>query len=284
MNSIISLINSLNNKAIKEILISKNMIGQGHAKKVYKIPNSPDFVLATIKQTFDSNGTFLPFVLKQDLFNGANYGQVVAESPSGLIIMKRVPGHEYGVSDWFNKLLSFINDHNTLSPSDAFIFYKQVKNAASHPINSYKCLALQLKALAEQYIRIDSGNPNNLIIDRKRHSFCIIDFDNPQEFKADQIEYSKSINGVLDMPCLLLDVNLHTEWLALLAQKWQKDYIYQSKILIKKCYDAAIAVGLNTSPDCTISYIMKLATVVPNWNCWQQYLKFAELYNLPKTR
>ena len=87
-----NLLKKLDDKTIKEIIISEKLLGKGHYKNVFLIPNFPDFVLAVIRNLYDPEKSVKPFVIKRDLFPGQNFGQSVAESSSGLIIMKRVYG------------------------------------------------------------------------------------------------------------------------------------------------------------------------------------------------
>ena len=271
-----NLLKKLDDKTIKEIIISEKLLGKGHYKNVFLIPNFPDFVLAVIRNLYDPEKSVKPFVIKRDLFPGQNFGQSVAESSSGLIIMKRVSGFSHGVQDWPSKI-KIAHSGELLSTTDAIYFYNQIKKLVLFPIKAYETFAMQLKKLADKNIRIDAINPNNLLINDKDYSILIIDFDTtskPDDFSG----CPNPVNSLYDMYCLLLDSKLHCYWINSLSDDLRKDFIENCKKIIKKCKTAAISVGLNINPDSTNYFFKTLSKNHPRLKLWKDYEAFINLY------
>jgi serine/threonine protein kinase len=271
-----NLLKKLDDKTIKEIIISEKLLGKGHHKNVFLIPNFPDFVLAVIKNLYDPEKSVKPFVIKRDLFPGQNFGQSVAESSSGLIIMKRVSGISHGVQDWPSKV-EIAHSGEPLSTTDAIYFYNQIKKLVLFPIQTYETFAMQLKKFADKNIRIDAINPNNLLINNKDYSIHIIDFDTTS--KPDDLSGCPTpVNSLYDMYCLLLDSKLHCYWIKSLPDDLRKDFIENCKKIIKKCKTAAISVGLNINPDSTNYFFKTLSKKHPRLKLWKDYEAFINLY------
>ena len=269
-------IKGLDESTIKSILVSKNVIGEGNSKKCFKIPDMPDFVFGIMKDKYNPNAPIAPFVIKNNNLLQFNFGQTIATSKSGIILMKRVIGKPHGTNPWIKKAKQATNDNIKPSENDAIDFYNQLKKIAKYPDYSYQLFATQIKILGQNNIRIDSLNPNNVLRDDKKHRFYLIDIEE-MNTKLNIDKFPQPINGAFDMPCLLLDVILYPKWLEVIPKYLRKDFINQSKIIFHKCMKAADTVGLNPKSNCTNCFFKQMAGFHTRPKLWKRYLIFMNI-------
>jgi len=250
--SLCNLLSILDAQFIESIMKPENFLGEWCSKQVYQIPNLPDLVLFVIKKEFKPWQPIMPFEKVDDSSEDLNYWQTVAVSPSGLWIMKRVYGNSHGVEVWINKLKSS-DSWEQLEITDAINFYNQIKTVASYPIEAYIHFASQLKVLNKRKIRIDSINPNNVMINNINNTFCIIDFEDINS-NHDFSVLPDPLNGAYDMRTLLSDWILNLEWLCILPDELHDSFIKYTIIILEKCKIAASTVDLSTNYDCTIEF------------------------------
>lgn len=250
--SICDLLSILDTQFIESVVKPDNFLGEWGSKQVYKIPNLPNFVLYIIKKEFKPWQPIMPFEKVNGCIEDLNYWQTVAVSPSWVWIMKRVYGNSHGVDVWVKKMKK-CESWESLDIDDAIKFYNQIKTIACYPIEAYIHFANQLKILNQEKIRIDSINPNNVMVDDINNIFCIIDFEDINS-RHDFSVLHDPLNGVYDMRTLLSDWILNLEWLHMLPKNLQDSFIKYTIIILEKCKIAASLVGLNTNYDCTIEF------------------------------
>lgn len=272
--SLCDLLSILDTNSIEKIMRPENFLGEWVSKKVYQIPNLPDIVLYVIKKEFVPWQPILPFERVDDSVDELNYWQTLAVSPSWVWIMKRVYGSSHGVNVWINKMKNF-DSWVSLEIDDAIKFYNQIKEIASYPIEAYKHLAYQLKILNKRKIRIDSINPNNVMVDDINKIFCIIDFKDIN-VRHDFTVLPDPLNGAYDMRTLLSDWMLNLEWLRILPSNLQDNFITYTTTILEKCKIAASLVDLNTNYDCTIEFFKMLQEFHRN----QTFIPLDRFYNL----
>lgn len=250
--SLCNLLSILDVQFIESIMKPENFLGEWCSKQVYQIPNLPDFVLFVIKKEFKPWQPIMPFQQVNDFIEDLSCWQTVAVSPSWVWIMKRVYGSSHGIEVWIKKMKKF-DSWEPLEITDAIKFYNQIKAVASSPIEAYIHFAKQLKILNKEKIRIDSINPNNVMIDDTNNTFCIIDFEDINS-RHDFSTLPNPLNGAYDMRTLLSDWILNLERLRILPKELQDSFIKYTITILEKCKIAASTVDLSTNYDCTIEF------------------------------
>jgi len=223
------------------------IIGEGNCKQVYSIPGIKDYVLAIVKHKFDSLEKPMPlYGVKNDL-EKFNFGQIIAKNLNGMCIAGKVEGEEHSLPKWIFEIKTFHRSGIFLE-SKAELLLNKLRNIATFPMKSYEELAAKFKYLNEHSRRVDSINPNNILVDNPSKSLNIIDLDEKT------FNLPNPLNGVRDMEVLLLDSMMHDGCKKALSTQKAETLTEISKIIIEKCKAAARHVNLRNNPQNTLLY------------------------------
>lgn len=225
------------------IMIEKNLLGEGHDKKVYKIPKMKDYVIAQLKKVYPNrdNSKIYPITPVNDIFPNINFGQAVATDNGGLLILKKVRGEEHSLKFWSDKYLAKLFTGKEIPETEAKIFLNKIDYLKKMPQDVYNKFAEKLQILNESNIRIDTINPNNLLISKKHPEINLVDVDFDKEvFEC----LTKPYNGISDMYSLLLDSLMFGMHYDKLSPKNRNKLLKNAQIIIKKCRNAGKKVGL----------------------------------------
>lgn len=265
------------------ILRPQNMIGQGNSKCVYKIPKINDYVIAVIKREYNSADKNITrrFSATKDEFQGINFGQPVASDNAGLYILKKVEGEEYSLPMWILKYQASEIGSDNVSSDDAKTFFKKLKMMSCYPLSAYKDFAHKLKILNDAHIRIDTINPNNILIDSKKKEINLVDIDFGKEKFPSMIE---PYNGISDMKNLLLDSLMHKKYYDKLSDKERKEFKEISNIIKLKCEIAGKSEGLKENLENSLKFLEAIQEKVSKRinhdpEFLRNYAEFVELYS-----
>lgn len=218
-----------------------NLIGEGISKRVYSIPGMPDYVLGVLKQIFNPAAHPAQFHASPNILTKYNFGQPIAENSNGLLIAGRVPGEEHSLPNWNTEYVAAVLRGIPIPHTKAQFVLDKIKTVEGFPLEAYESLAAQLKYLNEFSLRVDSINPNNILVDKKSKSLSFIDVgENPQRYAA----IPDPVNGVRDLLTLLLDSLLHQKYLAALNDSEKRTLMTFAKSIIEKCKAAASKTNL----------------------------------------
>lgn len=229
-------------KTVFENIKEDNLIGEGLTSKVYKFDEEDfsKYVIKVIKKGFDTHN------IKVNEFEGMNLGQPVFKIADNILILKRKEGLPHSVLNW-NEIKDGVAQ---ITEKQAEKFCSDIEKLANMPDETYLNFASQVKYLSDKGYKIDSINPNNLLIDYDNQRINVIDF-----YKMDR-PYQK--NSYLDMAAPLLDFILFEQY----EQKMDKVQRYwfemSADMIVQKCYHAARKVGLPTDKSLFEKYIEKV--------------------------
>lgn len=219
----------------------ENIIGIGANSTVYSIPFLQDYVLKVLNKDdpnkIDMN-EFPPEV---------NLGQPVWQDVNNprLLILKRIEGSEHSIHNWSNVIW---NDQlyapENVSSEQAQLYFSQIKQLASMPQSAFDGLAQDVKLLSDKGYKIDSINPNNLIVDSAKKQIHVIDY-----FKVKPEEIHLYQNCHMDLNAIMLDFTLLPEYLDKLSPSEQKEFEEYAKTIRDKNYKAAEKAGLSTDEE-----------------------------------
>jgi hypothetical protein len=251
----------LTNADVIQKSIKGKLEGEGENSKVYAISGIPDFVLSVPKSVVDffentssdqSKAMIGEFIPETDPFNGENLGQSIGSirinlpykiSPYndtiGAKILVRVKGSQHSIENWPH----YVTNQYELTHSHAITFLEKVEKISNMPDESYSKFAEKVKLLSENGYKMDSINPNNLLIHEK--DINIVDYE-----KNCDIE-----NSSYDMICSILDLRLFGKFHSLLDENEQKRLINAAKIVIEKSRKAAQKVNLTENKQTYIRYL-----------------------------
>lgn len=256
------------------------LIGQGSAKKVFTIRGINDYVLAIFKREYKIDEPIKPFMPIEPELPDYNFSQSIAKNNQGFYIMGKVDGESHADPRWFTKIIKSARGLNAINNSDAKSFLSQLKNIEKYPLNAYEHLGEEFSYLNENGIRVDSMNPNNIIVDKKKQIFNYIDiFHEQKRFQS----LKAPLNGVSDMIAMLLDSLLHTNYLSSLAQNDVEDMKSVSEDIIGKCKLAADNVKLSNTIDNTRKHVEIIQDITSKQfgiKLWllERFDSFKELY------
>jgi len=224
-------------------MIEENLLGEGHDKKVYKIPKMKDYVIAQLKKIYPHRDAakIYPITPINDILPNVNFGQAVATDNGGLLILKKVSGEEHSLKFWSNKYLAKLFTGEDITEADAKIFLKKIASLKNMNQGAYDDFAQKLQVLNETKIRIDTINPNNLLVDTGKPEINLVDVDFDKEvFEC----LTQPYNGISDMYSLLLDSLMFGMHYDKLCAKDKCKLLKNVQIIIKKCRNAGKKVGL----------------------------------------
>lgn len=257
------------------------LIGQGASKVVYEIPNIENFVLYKVRRKYNENSS-APFEPTKNLFGRGKYyfGEYIASNNNGLYLGLKIDGKPYSQPDWFKKYCKALEMPDSITENDAKFFLTQLEEIEKFPLESYEDFANQLKDLNTNRTRIDTINPNNILINKETKAFNIIDLIEGQNYFE---HFENPINGSSDMIALLLDSLLHAKYMNALSDEDKEKLKNSSKNVVKKCKMASENVGLPSQSEHTMeatkileNRIKKPLNIEPKFE--ESYKIFVEIY------
>ena len=221
----------------------EQMIGQVANSIVYSIPYSSDFCLKVLNKPD-------PNKIKSDEFpQGVNLGQPVwqDEDNPNILMLRRIKGEENSIPNWSKTIF----DPQTGAPQSvtkeqAGIYLSKVRAIANMPQKSYNELAYKIKILEDRGYKLDSINPNNLIVNFDDNEINVIDY-----FKIPPYDIDKGVykNCYLDIVSLALDFTLLPEYFDKLSKEEQDELADCIAKINSKAYLAAVSQGLSCNSE-----------------------------------
>lgn len=229
----------LESEAIKE----ENILGSGANSTVYNIPSKPDLVLKVLNND-DPNK-----ISMTDFPADINFGQPIWQSKTNprLILMKKIPGSEHSIANWCDAINHPKKD---ISAEQAQLYFSQVDNIAQRPQEQFDKLAQKVKILSDLNYKLDSINPNNLMV--ADNEMNIIDF-----FKIPPWEIDKGVfeNSYADIVSLMLDFTLLPEYFEKFSPKQKENFLKNVAIINEKAKLGAQKCGLSDDVEKYRTYI-----------------------------
>lgn len=203
----------------------ENLLGKGSHSKVYKF-SDPKLDKWVIKVEQDCMLRLAN--TEQNEFKGINVGQEITNSWKIFSILKKIEGEPHSVKNWSDRAA----EHDfTVTKSEAKDFLSSLEKIADFPQSTFDDYAKQLKILSDKGFKMDSINPNNLLIDYDNKKISIIDF-----FRASDDSIK---NSGLDLINSLLDFSCFKSYNRTLHNDGHNSLFQACKQIIDKCNKAA---------------------------------------------
>ena len=250
------------------------MLGEGANSKVYKLPFLDDYVLKVLNKE-DPNE-----ILKNDFPPEVNLGQPIWQNPKNprLLILKRISGKEHSIPSWTKTIYNpETNFPEPVTKAQAKLFYSQLTQIAKMPQATFDKLAKEVKILDEKGYKLDSINPNNLMVDTEKKEIHIIDF-----FKAPEHEKEKYQNCAIDLTAVTADFTLFPEYYDKLDTIDQKFLMMSLSRINRKIHFACEKAGLSCDENKFRTYIRTTsrwftAHSVPNEKTGGTYFRYYDV-------
>jgi len=238
-------------KSIFQIIQSsqteENKLGQGANSIVYDIPELEGYVLKVLNKD-DPNKIDM-----SEFPSSANLGQPVWQDKNNprLLILKKIEGNEHSIPNWSTTIWNGeIYSPMQVTKEQAINFASQIDKIANMPQATFDDLARDVQILDEKGYKLDSINPNNLIVDDKKEQIHIIDY-----FKVNDHERNIYRNSYMDLVAVALDFTLFPEYYDKLGENEQKKLLENAKAIQEKMYIGALNSGLSVDDDRFKTYI-----------------------------
>lgn len=231
--------------------------GTGANSTVYNLPFTDNYVLKIVKDN-------APLDLSKQYIgrfpDTINLGQPVWQHPDNprILLLKKIKGEPHSIKDWSKTMYNpQTGQAMNVTSEQAQNYFTQISRIAEMNQSVFDDLATQIKVLdgIKKFdndnlpgFKIDSINPNNLMVDYKNNKMNIIDY------FAKENEHHNT-NSYLDMVAVISDFPLLPEYKALLKQEEQSKLIEALKIINDKCFNAAAKAGLSTDKNVFMDYI-----------------------------
>ena len=252
----------------------ENILGQGANSIVYKIPHLDDYVLKVLNQD-DPNKIDM-----SEFPSDVNLGQPVWQDDKNprLLILKRIDGKEHSISNWSTTIW----DGEQYSPlpvtkEQAKLFHSQLNDIASMPPSAFDQLAKNVKILSDKGYKLDSINPNNLLVDKEKQQIHIIDY-----FKVKPHETHLYQNSYMDLVAVALDFALFPEYYDKMDETEKSNTLQNAKVIRDKMYEGAKNSGLSCDDERFETYIRTTskwftAHSVPNEKTGGMYFRYYDV-------
>lgn len=221
------------------------LMGVGANSDVYKIPYLDDYVLKILNKD-DPNGVKIG-----EFPDDVNLGQPVWQDDNNprMMILKRVHGQPHSISDWSETMWDKeLQAPKNVGRNGAISYLNKVVNLAVLPQEAFDDVARQVKLLSEKGYKVDSINPNNLIVgDDEIH---IIDY-----FKVKPREKDVYQNCSYDLVAIMLDFTLLQEYIENLDRSERDELKKYAKMIYDKVQTGAKNAGLSTDVEIYKTYI-----------------------------
>ena len=252
----------------------ENKLGQGANSIVYAIPHLDDYVLKVLNKD-DPNKIDM-----SEFPSDVNLGQPVWQDDKNprLLILKRIDGKEHSISNWSTTIW----DGEQYSPlpvtkEQAKLFHSQLNDIASMPQSAFDQLAKNVKILSDKGYKLDSINPNNLLVDKEKQQIHIIDY-----FKVKPHETHLYQNSYMDLVAVALDFALFPEYYDKMDETEKSNTLQNVKVIRDKMYEGAKNSGLSCDDEKYKKYIRTTsrwfpAHSVPNEKTGGVYFRYYDV-------
>jgi len=221
------------------VICDKNILGKGANSTVYQIPYTDDYVLKLLK-SYDPNNIKIA-----DFPQEVNLGQPVWRDNNNpkILILKRIRGFENSIPNWSNTIYNpKINMPESISERQAQSYFSKVKKIADFPQESFDELAQKIVLLQEKGYKVDSVNPNNLMVNPLNNELNVIDY---YKIPPKELKEKSYINSYLDIVALALDFTLLPEYFDKLTPYEQFELMDMTDEINTKAYSASEKAGLS---------------------------------------
>lgn len=232
-------------KLISMAQTDKNLRGIGANSKVYNIPYLDNYVLKILNKD-DPNGIKI-----NEFPTTINLGQPIwqNEKNSRQLILKKVKGKEHSIPSWTHTIWDeTIKKPHLVTKEQTQIYFKSVEKLAKMPQEAFDELAYKAKLLSDKEYKIDSINPNNLIVDE--NEIHIIDY-----FKVKPSELNVYQNCSYDLLAIMLDFTLLPEYIEKMSPEEQDKFLQNTKIIFEKVQKASKQADFSTDIETYKTYI-----------------------------
>jgi len=265
---------------ITDTIKSGKLIGCGRFKKVYEIPDMPEYLVGYL---YRSNSTepmtkVVPF---SDKLSEYNFGQPIAGNNKA-IIMKKLDGVPCGIED-YPSVAHFIAENRYVTREMALQYLSKLRLMKNFPQSAYNELAEQTKYIADKGYFLDFINPNNMLIDTKNQRFHHIDLSSQDEKSLlinEILKASRKYNGqsgLYDIVHLILDAKFQSYYLDQLLPAERQETVNITKSILKKCMQAASEVKIYKEDNLTTDVINNFPLFNRNFPV-SRYAEFKEEY------
>lgn len=233
----------------------QNMLGVGANSKVFNIPGLDDYVVKILNKD-DPNK--IPLNIFPD---NVNLGQPVWQSNINprVLILKKIKGVEYSIPNW-NKTIFNPETYrgNPISKDQTAIYIEKLSKISQMNQTAYDEFLKKVKLLDNNDFKVDSINPNNLIVDYDNNKINIIDY-----FKVKKEEKHLYQNSALDIVAIIADFTLFPEYYDKMNNKEKESALNAIATVYKKAGEAAKKAGLSCDKEVFQTFIRETSQWFP---------------------
>ena len=244
-------------KVVPEIIKDENLIGQGREKNVYKIDKMPDYVLCVLKDNYNPDKPISPFYQCFQTNNIKDIDEPILMNDNGMFVKKYTKGESHSLPNWINKYRNI----EPLSYDDIKLFTSQLEVLSTFPTKSYVKFAKDLQKLNQERIRIDTINPNNILINKDTNEINLIDM--PSDDNNVPLGIFRPINSLSDMEAILLDSMMYMRYYNMATDEDKLKLDELAKKIIEKCEIAQKVSNIGNSPRNTEMYLRNFDETTP---------------------
>lgn len=229
---------------------SENIIGQGANSIVYNLPQLDDYVLKVLNKD-DPNKIDM-----NEFPSDVNLGQPVWQDKNNprLLILKKIEGNEHSIPNWSKT----VGVPLKVTKEQSKKFAKQISLIASMPQEAFNQFAKDVKVLSDKGYKLDSINPNNLIVDEGKEQIHIIDY-----FKVNPKETHLYQNSCFDLIAVACDFTLFPEYFDNMNDEEKSSTINAVKTITEKMYQGCVKSGLSCDDEKYVTYINETSKWFP---------------------
>lgn len=244
-------------KIVPDIIDKTNLLGQGREKDVYKIDKLPDYVLCVKRDEYKFGEPVKPFYQCFQSNKITDSDEPIMMNAQGMYIKKYTGGKSHSLPNWYN----VFHEIEPLTYNDVNLFISQLEELSSFPAKSYVNLAKELQKLSEKNVRIDTINPNNILIDSDLKTINLIDITSVDNKVPNGI--NRPINSLSDMEALLLDSMMFIRYYDMATGEDKIKLNGLAKEIMKKCEVAEKVTNLGNSTYNTKMYAESIDERIP---------------------
>lgn len=228
----------------------ENIVGQGANSIVYNIPYLDDYVLKVLNKD-DPNKIDM-----NEFPSDVNLGQPVWQDENNprLLILKKIEGKEHSIPNWSRT----VGVPLLVTKEQSTKFAQQLLTIASFPQVAFNQFAKDVKVLSDKGYKLDSINPNNLIVDKEKQQIHIIDY-----FKVKPKETHLYQNSCFDLIAVTCDFTLFPEYFDNMSEKEKQLTINSVKTITDKMYKGCVDAGLSCDDEKYTTYINETSKWFP---------------------
>lgn len=162
--------------SIENILVKENYIGEGATHTVYKIPNNDTFLIRIpFSEVFKKKASLKK---SKDTFQNNNLGQKIATIGKNIEIIIKQTGEPNGIKKWLK-----VFELNKFPEEELPEFIENLKKNSQMEEKAYNTLAEEIKLVKKKGKSFDFFNPQNILRDKDKQSFNLVDIGDEFYFK-----------------------------------------------------------------------------------------------------